>query len=113
MLTQCKKSNTRPRRGRQRLMGTPSSTFDYSLGDSENHAVEPVMVVRNIRKHFGDVVALSDVRFSVFAGEVLGLIGPNGSGKTTLLECLCGLRPADRHDVDWDQTSLAPHRARE
>src|SRR5207244_1005762 len=33
--------------------------------------------------------------FSVFQGEVLGLIGPNGSGKTTLFECLGGVLPLD------------------
>jgi ABC-type multidrug transport system ATPase subunit len=37
-----------------------------------------------------DVVALSDVSFSISAGEVIVIIGPNGAGKSTLLNILCG-----------------------
>jgi ABC-2 type transport system ATP-binding protein len=50
---------------------------------------------RNLTKRYGRLAALSDVSFSVCAGEVLGLIGPNGSGKTTLFECLGGVLPLD------------------
>ena len=50
---------------------------------------------RNLTKRYGPLTALSDVSFSVRAGEVLGLIGPNGSGKTTLFECLGGVLPLD------------------
>jgi ABC-type multidrug transport system ATPase subunit len=35
--------------------------------------------------------ALYDVRFSVTAGERVGLVGPNGAGKTTLFLCLAGV----------------------
>jgi len=48
-----------------------------------------------LTKRYGGLTALSDVSFSVFQGEVLGLIGPNGSGKTTLFECLGGVLPLD------------------
>jgi ABC-2 type transport system ATP-binding protein len=50
---------------------------------------------RHLTKRYGRLTALSDVSFSVFQGEVLGLIGPNGSGKTTLFECLGGVLPLD------------------
>jgi ABC-2 type transport system ATP-binding protein len=50
---------------------------------------------RNLTKRYGPLTALSDVSFSVWPGEVLGLIGPNGSGKTTLFECLGGVLPLD------------------
>ncbi len=43
---------------------------------------------------FGDRVALSDVSFTVGAGEMIAVIGPNGAGKTTLLSILAGaLKP--------------------
>jgi ABC-type branched-subunit amino acid transport system ATPase component len=57
-------------------------------------AAEPVLEARKLSKHFGGIRALHDVDFSVYRGEILGLIGPNGSGKTTLVNCMAGeLRP--------------------
>ena len=56
---------------------------------------EPVLEVRGLTRSFGGVVAVSDVSFSVQAGEVLGLIGPNGAGKSTLINLVTGhLRPS-------------------
>lgn len=46
--------------------------------------------VREISVHFGGVVALQGVSFSVHPGEVVGLIGPNGAGKTTMLDVVTG-----------------------
>jgi ABC-2 type transport system ATP-binding protein len=40
-------------------------------------------------------VAVDDVSFEVFEGEIFGLIGPNGAGKTTTMECVEGVRKAD------------------
>jgi ABC-type multidrug transport system ATPase subunit len=55
----------------------------------------PVLEVRGLNKRFAGFDALTQVSFSAFRGEILGLIGPNGSGKTTLLECVCGLLPTN------------------
>ena len=54
-----------------------------------------VLSVRNLRKVYGDLVAVDDVSFTVGRGEVFGLLGPNGAGKTTILECLEGIRQPD------------------
>ena len=43
---------------------------------------------RGIWKRFGDRDVVSDVSFSVEAGEVLGVVGPNGAGKTTSMRML-------------------------
>ena len=48
------------------------------------------IVVRNLSKWYGDVVAVSDVTFGVEPG-VTALLGPNGAGKSTTLEMLTGL----------------------
>jgi ABC-2 type transport system ATP-binding protein len=55
----------------------------------------PVIEVSGIRKTYGSTVAVSDVSFEVFEGEIFGLIGPNGAGKTTTMECVEGVRRPD------------------
>jgi len=54
-----------------------------------------VIEVENVGKCYGKMVAVEDVSFEVFEGEIFGLIGPNGAGKTTTMECVEGLRVAD------------------
>ena len=49
----------------------------------------------NVTKHFGGLVAVKELNFSVRQGEIHGLIGPNGAGKTTLLNCISGFYPYD------------------
>lgn len=58
-------------------------------------AARTVVQVAGLRKRYGSTVAVDDVSFEVFAGEIFGLIGPNGAGKTTTMECVEGVRRAD------------------
>jgi polar amino acid transport system ATP-binding protein len=44
--------------------------------------------VRNLSKHFGDLVVLKDVNADIRKGEVISVIGPSGTGKSTFLRCL-------------------------
>jgi ABC-2 type transport system ATP-binding protein len=66
-----------------------------------------LLEARNLTKRYGRLTALSDVSFSVRAGEVLGLIGPNGSGKTTLFECMGGVLPLDAGSLTQDGRPLS------
>jgi len=52
---------------------------------------EPVIVVENLTRRFGDFVAVDHISFEVQPGEVVGYLGPNGSGKTTTIRMLLGL----------------------
>ncbi len=69
--------------------------------------------VRNLRKRFGDVVAVDDVSFTAKDGHVTGLLGPNGAGKTTALRVLYGLLDADQGEVLVDGVNVtnAPQEA--
>jgi ABC-2 type transport system ATP-binding protein len=54
-------------------------------------AGNPVVLVQELTKRFGDFTAVDRVSFEVGAGEVVGYLGPNGSGKTTTIRMLLGL----------------------
>jgi ABC-2 type transport system ATP-binding protein len=49
------------------------------------------IVVQNLTKHFGQVIAVQNLSFQVEPGSVTGFLGPNGAGKTTTLRMLLGL----------------------
>jgi branched-chain amino acid transport system permease protein len=54
----------------------------------------PILQAINLTKHYGGVVANSEINFTVNRGEVRGIIGPNGAGKTTFFKMLtCEVPP--------------------
>ena len=52
---------------------------------------EILIETRNLVKRYGDKVAVKDVSFEVYSGEVFGFLGPNGAGKTTTIKMIVGL----------------------
>jgi len=74
-----------------------------------------VISTRGLSKHYGPVVALTDLDLEVEEGEVLGYLGPNGSGKTTTIRLLLGLiRPtagsATIFGLDCQRQTVELHR---
>ena len=47
--------------------------------------------VQELRKQYGDLVAVDGISFGAHVGEIFGLLGPNGAGKTTTISCISGL----------------------
>ena len=58
-------------------------------------AAGPTLVIDNLSKSYGGVLAVSGVSLAVERGTVHALIGPNGAGKSTLINCVSGLYRAD------------------
>jgi ABC-2 type transport system ATP-binding protein len=59
---------------------------------------EPVIVLHDLSKSFGDVHAVEHVSLTIEAGTIFGFLGANGAGKTTTIRMLCGLsRPTGGH----------------
>jgi multiple sugar transport system ATP-binding protein len=69
------------------------------------------LIVENLTKRFGDLVAVKNVSFNIKEGEFFSLLGPSGCGKTTTLRCIAGLETPDEGRIiikDRDVTRLPP-----
>jgi ABC-2 type transport system ATP-binding protein len=62
-------------------------------------APSPVLDCHDLRKSFGDRVAVDGVGFCIGPSETYGLLGPNGAGKTTTISMICGLLVRDAGTV--------------
>jgi len=74
---------------------------------------EAILRGEGLVKRFGGLIAVNEVSFNLYRGEILGLIGPNGAGKTTLFNLITGFLKPDRGKVyfnDKDITGWPPHR---
>jgi branched-chain amino acid transport system ATP-binding protein len=75
-------------------------------------AVDAIIDVRGVSKHFGGLAAVSNCSLSVKRGSITGLIGPNGAGKTTLFNMVAGTLLPDAGQIIFDGedvTHLRPH----
>jgi branched-chain amino acid transport system ATP-binding protein len=66
-----------------------------------------LLEVDNVTLRFGGVVALSDVTFNLYEGEILGLIGPNGAGKTTCFNAMTGVYAPTEGQIRFKGETLA------
>jgi glutamate transport system ATP-binding protein len=73
---------------------------------------DPLVVMRAVNKHFGDLHVLRDVNTTVGRGEVVIVIGPSGSGKSTLCRTINRLEPIDSGTITVDGEPL-PSEGRE
>ena len=74
-----------------------------------------MLIARELRKTFGERVAVDGVGFEIKAGEIYGLLGPNGAGKTTTISMIAGILARDAGHVEIDGMSIdagPPARAR-
>ncbi|GAA1577714.1 amino acid ABC transporter ATP-binding protein [Leucobacter aridicollis] len=69
-------------------------------------ASEPLVVVENVQKHYGDFQALTDVNLTVNRGEVVVVIGPSGSGKSTLCRSINRLETITSGSIRIDGKEL-------
>jgi len=53
--------------------------------------METPIIIKNLTKKFGDVIAVNDVTLTIEPRTFLTLLGHSGCGKTTLLRCISGL----------------------
>ncbi len=64
-----------------------------------NHADQAAVQVAQLKKSFGPVLAVADVSFEVYPGEIFGMLGPNGAGKTTSIRVMLDIFKPDSGQV--------------
>src|SRR5690606_2912653 len=81
--------STGPRAGRDGAGNGSSRRERYVSAVSPS----PLLEVEHLTMRFGGLVAVDDLSFTAYAGEITAIIGPNGAGKTTVFNCLTGFYP--------------------
>ncbi|HIK37119.1 MAG: ATP-binding cassette domain-containing protein [Geminocystis sp.] len=64
-----------------------------------------IVVVKNLKKKYGQIEALKGISFTVNRGEIFGILGPNGAGKTTTIRCITTLAKPDEGEIWIDGVS--------
>lgn len=90
----------------------PISDQAFQLEQNNNlKSEQPIIVVKDLVRTFGDFTAVANTSFTVQRGEIFGLLGPNGAGKTTTFRMLCGLLPASSGYLEVAGKNLRTARA--
>ena len=70
-----------------------------------------VLAVTQLRKTYGEVVAVDRISFEVRRKEIVGLLGPNGAGKTTTINMILGVLTPDSGRISIEGIDIATHRS--
>jgi glutamate transport system ATP-binding protein len=85
---------------------TPISRYETTSNPIVAGRGEPLVVVENVEKHYGDFHALKNINLTVNKGEVVVVIGPSGSGKSTLCRTINRLETISSGEIRIDGTKL-------
>ncbi len=91
-----------------------SADADSTASDSSSDVGpdDGLLVLDDLTKTFGGLLAVDGLSFAVERGEILGFIGPNGAGKSTTFDCVVGRFPPTSGTVYYrgkDVTGTPPH----
>jgi ABC-2 type transport system ATP-binding protein len=70
-----------------------------------------VLLLVNLRKAYGETVAVDGVSFHVGHNEIVGLLGPNGAGKTTIINMILGVLEPSTGTIHIEDANIATHRS--
>ena len=79
------------------------TTFQH--GDA-NRSGRPLVEMKNIEKHFGNIIALAGVSFDVYPGECHCLLGDNGAGKSTFIKTMSGVHRPTKGEILFEGEAM-------
>ena len=91
------------------VISVKNVTMRFKIADSASSGIKEYFIQKVTKKlHYKELVALDNVSFDVYKGEVVGIIGTNGSGKSTMLRLVSGvINPTSGHiEVDRSKVQL-------
>ena len=65
-----------------------------------------IIEVKNLKKRYGNIVAVDDISFNVKEGDLFAFLGPNGAGKSTVINILCTILEKNHGEVIIDKKNL-------
>ncbi|MGO4909956.1 ATP-binding cassette domain-containing protein [Pseudorhodobacter sp. W20_MBD10_FR17] len=74
-------------------------TLDTKFHHGDADSSEPIIEMKNIEKHFGNIIALAGVSFDVRPGECHCLLGDNGAGKSTFIKTMSGVHKPTKGEI--------------
>ncbi|MEH7250750.1 branched-chain amino acid ABC transporter ATP-binding protein/permease [Neobacillus niacini] len=85
----------------------PDVLAKREISDSEsNRSNQPILTTTNVIKDFSGLRALNRISFTLYRGEIIGLIGPNGSGKSTLVNLISGIYPITSGEISFEEQDI-------
>ncbi len=91
----------------QQPEATPPATPPTSSAADQSAGRKALLEVDHVTLRFGGVVALNEVDFAIYEGEILGLIGPNGAGKTTCFNAMTGVYTPTSGQIRFDGEQIS------
>lgn len=82
---------------------TDNSKFHHG---SPEMNVSPIVEMKNIEKHFGNIIALAGVSFDVLPGECHCLLGDNGAGKSTFIKTMSGVHKPTKGEILFEGRTM-------
>lgn len=81
------------------ILKSRSATAEAAKEENIPQAARDAIVIKGLKKSYGDSAVLKGIDITVKEGEAFGLIGRNGIGKSTTIDCLVGLKDFDEGEI--------------
>lgn len=65
--------------------------------------MKPILKIQNVRKSYGDIIAVNNISFEVEEGSLFAFLGPNGAGKSTTIDMITTFLKPDEGRIELDQ----------